>query len=180
MYAFYKSTPMDTTNGHYDTYIVGMLFLDTEIEKGKALTNDSLGNAKELLLEKIPPLYKGFSDDMKVIVVMDFNFFVHKVWFDKVYIKQLVEKDDVSVLQKLVVQAINSTTKQIVKAMQRNIGTNEISLKDFIDRIALNHDKRKLWFEWIDTDEYGNRIEFYAPHGVSQVSSLEKLERYNG
>ncbi len=160
--------------------MVGLLFWDKEIEElkqqGRWENNLEL---KDLLLKKISPIETGFSDQVKVIVAMDSSFILRKIQFDEDFLKDVVTSGEFDKVQNMVLQAVNAVTKNILKAIQTNLLTNNISMKDYIDRILLNHEKKELWINFETNDENGELVGFYAPYGESGLQGLEQLERYN-
>ena len=180
MYSFFKSTDFCVFDGNYKDFMVGVLYLDKEIielkENGRWENNIKL---KDLLLLEVSPIKMGFCDDVKVIAVLDSSFILRKIEFDPGFLKQIVENNDFDKLQDLTLQAINMATKAMLKSIQKKLQNHDISMKDFIDRIVLNHEKKELWINLDSVDEEGSKIEFYAMHGETSISGLEGLGRYN-
>ena len=180
MHAFFRPTGFHMLNSKNENFMVGVLFLDKEIEELKQQGRwESNLELKDLLLQKISPIETGFSDQIKVIVAMDSSFVLRKIQFQEDFLKEIVASGEFIKVQEMALQAVNAATKAILKALQKNLKTHDISMKDYIDRILLNHEKKDLWFNLESKDEHGNHIEFYAPWGEMNLSSLGKLERYN-
>jgi len=180
MYSFYKSTDFHIFDGKYKDFMVGVLFLDKEIpelkESGRWQNNLKL---KDLLLQEISPIEIGFSDDVKVIAAIDSSLILRKIEFDQDFLKKVLENNDFNTLQDLTLQAINMATKVILKSIKQNLQNHDISMKDYIDRIVLNHEKKDLWMNLKSIDEEGNEIAFYATYGETDLSGLEGLGRNN-
>lgn len=180
MHGFFRSTNFTILRNYNDSFKVGVLFLNKEIEELKAEGRwENNLKLKDILLEKISPIAVGFSEDVKVLVALDSSLILRKIEFDEEFLKQVVANGEFNKLQELIVQAINMSTKIIIKGIQQNLENHDVSMKDFIDRIALNHDKKELWMTWHSTDENGNEVGFYAPHGETSLSGLEELGKYN-
>lgn len=180
MQTFFRSYGRYIVNGNYKDYVVGLLFLDSEIETlQKEGRWDNQLKLKQLLLQDASPVILGFADKVKVLVAMDFNFLIHQIEIDPEFLKEQSNLENSDQLGTAIMQAVNMATKTIIKGIQENLKLHDISLKDYIDRLALNHDKKDLWINWESTDEHGNKVEFYAPYGRGNVSSLETLEEYN-
>jgi len=180
MHSFYKSTDFHIFDGKYKDFMVGVLFLDKEIpelkESGRWENNLKL---KDSLLQEISPIEIGFSDDVKVIAAMDSTLILRKIEFDQDFLKLVVKNNDFDKLQDLTLQAINMATKVILKSIQKKLQNHEISMKDYIDRIILNHENKGLWMNLKSVDEEGKEIAFYATHGETDLSGLEGLGRNN-
>jgi hypothetical protein len=52
-------------------------------------------------------------------------------------------------------------------------------MKEFIDRLALNHDKKNLWMNYEDVDEFGQKITFLAPYFPQRDVQYTKLALMN-
>ncbi len=180
MQTFFRSFGRYIINNRYQDYVVGLLFLDSEIDKLKAEGRwDNQLKLKQLLLEETSPVILGFADKVKVLVAMDFNFLIHQIEIDPDFLKEQSNQENPAELYNAIIQAVNMATKTIIQSISENLKTHDISLKDYMERLSLNHDKKDLWINWESKDEHGNKVEFYAPYGRGRVSSLEKLEEYN-
>lgn len=180
MQTFFRSYGRYIINNQYQDYVVGLLFLDSEIDKLKEEGRwDNQLKLKELLLEKASPVVLGFADKVKVLVAMDFNFLIHQIEIDPDFLKEQAGQENPTLLYTTIMQAVNMATKTIIQSINANLNTHDISLKDYIERLSLNHSEKDLWINWKSTDEHGNEVEFYAPYGRGRVSSLETLEKYN-
>jgi DNA-binding protein YbaB len=180
MQTFFRSYGTYIINNQYQDYVVGLLFLDSEIDKLKEEGRwDNQLKLKELLLEKASPVVLGFADKVKVLVAMDFNFLIHQIEIDPGFLKEQTDQENPTLLYNTIMQAVNMATKTIIQSVNANLKGHDISLKDYIERISLNHENKELWISRKSVDEHGNKVEFYSPYAKGGVSSLITLENYN-
>lgn len=115
---------------------------------------------------------KKFLPEIKIALMTDYNFMIYNTLSDSNYFQPDYKPKDWTVINNEQKKAIKAAIKNTISIVQTELQTNEISIPDFIKKIANKTDKSKPWLYWEGKDENQNKIEFYAPNYNTEVTTL--------
>jgi hypothetical protein len=173
MYCLFRNINFHLLSGGKDQYSIIIAIFDKEINKiNNVAFTEGQDYTYNLLVSNSNQKIKEFLSEIKITIMMDYNFMIHQTLLDSKYFQADYKQGGWTFETEEQKQVINTAIKNTISCIQKELQTNEINIEDFITKIAKQTDKSKPWLYWESLDENQNKIEFYAPNYNTEVTTL--------
>ncbi len=173
MYCLFRNVNTHLVDEKEDRYSIILAIFDKEINE----IDDGAYTKREsylynLFVSASNQNIKRFLSEIRITIMMDYNFMIYQTQLDSKYFQPDYKPGGWTVETEEQKLAIKTAINQTILSIQKELQTNEISMAEFINKIAKKTDKSKTWLYWEALDENQNKIEFYAPNYNIEVTTL--------